>query len=149
MAEVTVKGGDKLANALAKIATGLATGSTMKAGFMQGATYPDGTPVAMIAAIHNYGAPMAGIPARPFFTNVVKKGQKTWGNDIKTILKVTGMDGKKTLELMGEKIKGEIQDEIVHGNFVPLKPATVKRKGFATPLIDTAHMKNSVTFDVK
>lgn len=149
MAEVTVKGGDKLANALAKIASGLENGKTLKAGFMRGSSYPDGTPTAMIAAIQNYGAPAAGIPPRPFFSNVVKEGQKTWGKMLGTLLKVNGMDANKALNSMGKEISEEIVDSITNGNFVPLKPATVRRKGFSTVLVDTAHMKNSVTFKVE
>jgi hypothetical protein len=144
-----VKGGDKLAAALTKMASEVADGATLRAGFLQGATYPNGTPVATVAAVHNWGAPARGIPPRPFFTNVVKAGQKTWGPILANLLKANQMNARKALQLMGEGIKGQIQTEIGSGKFVPLKPATVRRKGFDQTLIDTGHMQNSVDFEVK
>lgn len=144
-----IKGGSRLLDKLQGWLDGISKGETLKVGFLQGATYPTGEPVAMVAAIQNYGAPAAGIPPRPFFSNVVAAGKKTWNKDIAKILPATDYDGKRTLELMGEKIKGEIQASITSGKFVPLKPATAKRKGFTTPLVDTSHMLNSVDFKVK
>ena len=41
-------------------------------------------------------------------------------------------------------LRGLIQDEIVEGDFTPNAPSTVKKKGSATPLVDTGHMRQSV-----
>jgi hypothetical protein len=144
-----VKGGDKLERVLRELSRKVSDGATLRAGFLAGATYPNGTPVATVAAVHNWGAPAKGIPPRPFFSNVVKAGQKTWGGILANLLKTNQMDARKALQLMGEGIKGQIQTEIGSGKFVPLKPATVRRKGFAQTLIDTGHMQNSVDFEVK
>jgi hypothetical protein len=54
-----ISGGDKLQAYLAKIAgnVGATTGGpTVRVGFLSGKTYPDGTPVAYIAAIQEFGA---------------------------------------------------------------------------------------------
>jgi hypothetical protein len=117
-------------------------------GFLEGATYPDGTSVAMVAVIQDFGAPNAGIPPRPFFRNVVAEGKMTWGKSLVTILKDNDYDAKRALKLMGEGIRGQIQNSITNGSFTPLKPATVRRKGFDKPLIDTGHMLNSVDYEV-
>lgn len=143
-----VRGGEKLAAKLADLARQVSNPGVLRAGFLRGATYPDGTPVAMVAAIQDYGAPGAGIPPRPFFRNVVANGTKTWPEKLAKILKANDFDAKRSLRLMGEMIKGEIQDSITNGDYAPLKEATVKRKGFDKPLIDTGHMLNSVDYEV-
>ena len=143
-----ISGGEKLEAKLKDLAQKVSNPGTLRVGFLSGATYPDGTSVAMVAAIHNYGAPAAGIPPRPFFSNVVAKGKKKWGNALVTLLKDNDFDARRALELMGEGIRGEIQNEINNGSFAPLKPATVRRKGFDKPLIDTGHMVNSVDSEI-
>ena len=62
---VAVKGGNKFSKALQELAGKIKSGQSVQVGFLAGATYPDGKPVAMIAAIQEFGAPAAGIPPRP------------------------------------------------------------------------------------
>jgi hypothetical protein len=144
---VTIKGGDKLEQALKEIAKKVTNASTLGVGFLEGATYPDGTSVALVAAVNNYGS--ADIPARPFFTRMVKEGQEHWADDIGKLLPLHDYDARETLDLMGEKLKGELVQSITDQVYAPLKPSTVKAKGFATTLVDTSHMKNSVDAEVK
>ena len=144
-----LKGGQKLEATLKRLAEKVSNPGTLRVGFLRGATYPDGTSVAMVAAIHNFGAPAANIPPRPFFSNVVARGRKTWGKAIGAILESVDYDAKKALTQMGEGIKGEVQAEITSGSFAPLKPSTVRRKGFSKPLVDTSHMLNSVDYEIK
>lgn len=143
-----VGGGDKLEAALRAIAKKLESAKTVEVGFLKEATYPDGTSVAMVAAIQNYGAPAANIPPRPFFSDMVKEQFPSWGGKMANVLKATGYDAKQTLGLMGEEISGALQDAIVQANYAPLKPETVNRKGFDSQLIDTGHMRNSVQYAV-
>lgn len=145
---VGVSGGDRLDAALRKIATQLEKAQKVDVGFMTGSTYPDGTSVPMVAAIQNFGAPAAGIPPRPFFSDMVKAQSPSWGGKITQVLKATDYDAKQTLSLMGEDISGALQDSIVAADYVPLKPETVNRKGFDKQLIDTGHMRNSVQYAV-
>lgn len=144
-----VSGGQKLEAALAKIAAGLNEGGTLRVGFLENATYPDGTPVAMVGAIHEYGAPAAGIPPRSYFRPMIRAKSGDWPNAIAANLKATKYDTKQTLGRVGMGIKGQLQDAIRTVVGPPLKPATIARKGHATLLIDTAHMLNSVDFEVK
>jgi len=51
-----VKGGDVLAQRLAQIVQKLEKAESVRVGFLENATYPDGKPVAQIAAIQEYGA---------------------------------------------------------------------------------------------
>lgn len=142
------KGGQKLEARLRELAKKVSNPGTLRAGFLEGATYPDGKPVAMIAAIQNFGAPSRGIPPRPFFGNVVAAGRKKWGDELGNLLVKTGYDATQALQLMGQQIEGEIRDSINNGSYVALKPATVRRKGFDKPLIDSSNMVNSVDSEV-
>src|SRR5674476_120151 len=137
-------GGEKLNNYLSELAQKVSNPGTLRAGFLGDASYPDGTSVATIAAIQNFGAPAAGIPPRPFFSNVVAAGRRKWGDEMAKILVAKDYDAKAALNDMGDSIKGEIVDSINNGSYAPLKPATVRKKGFDKPLVDTAVMVRSV-----
>lgn len=143
-----VKGGYKLESTLAGMAKALARANTVSVGFLEGATYPDGKPVAMIAAIHEFGAPRAGIPARPYFRRMIRKKSGSWGKGIATQLKATNYDAERTLELTGQAIAGQLRESITELQSPALKPATIARKGFEKPLIETGHMLGSVDYQV-
>lgn len=49
-------GGDALEKYLSNLGRKLNRSDTLKVGFLEGATYPDGTPVAYVAAIQEWGA---------------------------------------------------------------------------------------------
>lgn len=145
----TISGGKKFEAALAVLAAKLGKPRTLRVGFLAGATYPDGTPVAMIAAIQNFGAPKVGIPPRPFFSNMVAKRSPSWPKGLATQLKATDNDVEATLQITGEVIKGQIQLSIRDFSSVPLSPRTIARKGFDKQLIDSGHMLSSVDFEVQ
>lgn len=145
----TIKGGTKLEAALKALADKVAKPATLRVGFLEKATYPDGKPVAMIAAIQDYGAPKAGIPPRPFFRNMVAAKSKEWPAAIAALLKANAMDAVKTLKLTGDAIAGQLRQSIIDTNDPPLAPATIARKGHSKPLIDTGHMWQSVDYEVK
>jgi len=145
----SVKGGDKIAKVLASIGKGLESGKLVRVGFLENATYPDGKPVAMIAAIQDFGAPGAGIPPRPFFRNMIRMKKREWPKAIGMNLKATNYDAEKTLNIVGEAIAGQLRQSIVDTNAPPLAQSTIKRKGHAKPLVDTGHMLASVDHEVK
>lgn len=145
---ITISGGAGIEKALLDIAKKLDKAGTVRAGFLEDATYPDGTNVAMIAAIQNFGAPGAGIPARPFFTNVVANGKHAWPVVIAKIAKGANYDGKLTMNRFGEYLVSQIQQSIRDTNEPALTPATIEAKGFAKPLIDTSVMINSAAYEV-
>jgi len=144
MASIEFSGGDKLKAVLEGIAKRAGKAKTLEVGFMSGATYPDGTPVAMVAAIQNYGVPAAGIPARPFFSNMVREKSPDWGQSLGEVLKANDYDSDVALKAMGLGIEDQLQQSIRDTNSPALAEATVDRKGFNKPLIDTGHMLNSV-----
>ncbi len=146
----TIRGGKKLEQTMAAIAKALGTGTRrLRVGFLEGATYPDGKPVAMIAAIQNFGAPRAGIPPRPFFSNMVKDKAPAWGATLIAALKANNFESTAAMRMMGEHIAGQLRQSIKDTNEPPLKPATIRRKGFDKPLVHTGHMLQSVDFELK
>lgn len=144
-----VDGGEQLQRALRQIARKLSSSATLRVGFLEGATYPNGTPVAMVAAIQNYGAPKVGIPPRPFFTNMVRKRSRDWAKAIRADLQRTGYDVLTTLGRLGLAMEGQLRQSIIETNSPPLSQKTIDRKGFDKPLIDSSHMINSVGSEVK
>ena len=62
----------------------------VKVGIVGHQRYDDDTPVAYIAAIHEYGSPNNNIPPRPFFRPTVAVQKKTWARIGKQILQNGG-----------------------------------------------------------
>ena len=146
---VKLSGGDKLEKALAEIGRNVDKAAFVEVGFLADSAYPDGTPTALVAAVQEFGAPARNIPPRPFFRKMIRQNSPEWPQKVAEVLKAQDYDAEKTLSLVGEALKGELQESIVDFNDVPLAPATVAKKGFDTQLIETGHMKNSVDFKVE
>lgn len=145
----TIRGGDRLAQALRDLARKVSNLATLRVGFLENAKYPDGTPVAMIAAINEYGAPSRGQPPRPFFRNMINEKQGEWPEAIANLLRHHDMNAAEALEDAGITIEGQLRQSITDLTEPPLAPSTIRRKGHAKPLIDTSHMLNSVGHEVK
>lgn len=147
MADGGMAGGAALQRYLEEFAGKVAIGESVRVGFLENATYPDGRPVAMVAAANEFGKP--GQPPRHFFRDVIAVGREEWGDKLANLLQITNYDSEKALNLLGEGIKGELQSAIRHFDDPPLKQSTIDRKGFTKPLIETGHMLNSVDYEVK
>lgn len=173
MAAVT--GGDKMMEVLASLGKRLGKAHEVRVGFLENATYPDGTPVAQIAALNNFGAPAAGIPARPFFTNMVADKSGAWGDKFAKVLEAADNSTDKALELMGEGMAGQLREAIVAGAGPANSPVTdLLKQRFpmggqsfddvlqarhdvaagetapaGKPLVWTGHMLNSVDKEVR
>ncbi len=147
MAELT--GGAKLAAYLEKIVTAVEAGQPyVKVGFLENATYPDGTPVAAVAAFNEFGVPSHGQPPRPFFRQMIAEKSPTWSAGVALQLRLNGNNVHKTLDIVGQGIKGQLQQSITDLTDPPLKPSTVKAKGFNKPLVDSGHMLASADYEV-
>lgn len=106
----------------------------------------------MRGAVHNFGSPSQGIPARPWLKEGVAEGVSKYqrfadANVIKVML--GEMDGNTYHSTLGELGKAEVQKYIRNGDFAPLAAATIERKGSSKPLIDTGQMRNAITYEVK
>jgi len=149
MATHYIQGGEKLQARLAEIGRNANKAATVKVGFLENATYPDGTFVAMIAAIQEFGAPSKGIPPRPYFRHMIAAKSNEWPDAIANLLVVNNYDAALTLAQAGDAVAGQLRQSIIDTNEPPLKPATIARKGSAKPLVDTGHLLNSIDYDVR
>lgn len=114
-----LKGGERLEAALRELSRKVAIPASLKVGFLEGAVYPDGTPVATVAAIQNYGAPGRGIPPRPFFTDMVATKSGGWGPSLAGILKQNDFDAETGLTALGRGIEGQLREAIVSTSSPP------------------------------
>jgi len=149
VAAKVLSGGEALEQKLADIARNLSKASSVKVGFLEGATYSDGTSVAMIAAIQDFGAPSVGIPPRPFFRNMIAAKKGEWPKAMADLAKAHNYDGEVVLKLMGEGIAGQLRQSIVDTNEPPNAPSTLRGKKGTKPLVDTGMMLQSVDFSVE
>ena len=150
MARVTVKvqqrGGQKLRRLLREAAKRRDT--TVEVGFFAEARYEDGTPVAAVAAWNEFGT--GTIPERPFFRRALAEVE----DGVTKVVKA-GIDTEKMVvddrlaDRVGAYVQGRIQESITALKEPPNAPSTTGQKGSSNPLIDTGHMRNSVTWKVE
>ena len=103
-------------------------GMVAQVGIPQGPTYENGQTVATVAAIQEFGAPGAGIPARPFIIPTAKKERSKWSKIIATGIKKV-IKGNATvfdvLDAVGMQAEGDMK-AMVASIFSPaLSPVTV------------------------
>ena len=120
----------------------------VKVGIQDGDKTSDGKEsLAYIASLHEFGSPGGKIPERSFIRTAIDKNEHKI-NNLSDGLALKILDGSVTvrgaLDLIGLKVTGMIQEQITDGDYVPLSPATIKKKGNDKPLIDTGHMWQSV-----
>lgn len=82
-------------------------------GFLEGQTYPDGTPVAAVAFWNEFGhSGRFPSPPRSFFRSLIAKEGKDWNKEMAKQFKLTDYNTDLTLNRMGEWIKGQLQESI-------------------------------------
>ncbi len=145
----TLRGGKKFEKEMRRIVDLVSRDpAVLRVGFLEGATYPTGKPVAMIAAIQNFGAPRAGIPPRPFFSNMIANKSGEWPKALAGLLRSNDWNAERALDVAGAAIAGQLRQSIIDTNTPPLAKSTIRRKGFDKPLIDTSVMINSIDHEV-
>lgn len=121
-----------------------------KTGWFETAHYPEGTPVAYVATTQEFGTPR--IPARPFMRPAVADHGGEWIELLADGAKASlngGPAPEQVLEMVTLAAAGNVAEKIQAVTSPPLSPVTVKRKGFAKPLVDTGQMVQSVTGKVE
>lgn len=145
MANVEFKGGNKL-NSILKNA-GKGGISSVDIGIFASAKYPDGTPVAAVAAWNEFGT--ATIPERPAIRIANKENEKTLLNLIKkSVDPETMVITPKIGGLIGANHQGATQQSIIKLSDPANAPSTIKAKKSSNPLVDDGIYVNSVTFKV-
>lgn len=103
-------------------------GKQAKIGWPEGKQYPDGTPVAYIAAIQNFGVPDRGLPPRPILKPTVDENSEKWGKvGHKLVHDVANgnLDAVDALDTLGRVAAMDIQATIAQINEPALSPVTV------------------------
>ena len=146
---VTITGGERAARELGRIAAQIGTGDVLRVGFLESATYPteEVLQVAQVAFWNEFGTATA--PARPFFRTMIDKRSPKWGAVLSANLQANGYDLPKALAVLGELIKDQLTQSIVEFDTPGNAPATIARKGFDKPLIDTGTMQRQTGYEVK
>lgn len=104
---------------------------TVKIGVLDG-KYEDGTNVAYVAAIQEYGCPERGIPPRPFFRPTIQQQQKAWADSLHSGVKgvVEGnLQPHHVLDAVGAVAEADIKQSISEVRQPPLSPITVMLRG--------------------
>lgn len=110
---------------------------TLQVGFFDTAHYPDGTPVAYVASIQEFG--WGPIPPRPFMRVAQAQNKEKWLNNLARASKAA-INGKieflHALEQVGKVAAGDVQKAIKAVTAPPLSPLTLllrKHKKGADP----------------
>lgn len=159
-----VKGGDKLKTALQRISR---LGYGMKVGFFKGAKYGDGTHVAFVAYLNEFGA--GNNPPRPFLRRTGKLNALKWAQGIARQIKMRGgatdANVKAAFEAAGLVAQGDVKRVIAEWPANDPRPNDAKtiaakaRRGRSgrnleavdptRVLIDTGKMISSVAYKVE
>lgn len=129
-------------------------GASVKVGVLESSGIhpgPEGLSNAQIATVHEYGDPSRNIPQRSFIGSAIDEQREELSRFARAAVD-SALDGSRTvreaLSLLGEKGKAEIQAKITRGPFAPNAPLTIALKGSSKPLIDTGHLRQSVSYEV-
>lgn len=147
-----MKGGANLAKYLTGLKQNATNARRVDVGFFRDATYTDGTSVATVAAVQEFGNDR--VPARSFMRTTIAERSRQWPKAAAAVLRATGCDARQALETMGQVAAQEMQSKISEITEPPLAPSTVKqrlKKGSERPdkpLIDTATMINALRYQV-
>lgn len=142
----SLKGGHKLQQYLAKLAAKLKQPGTLRVGFLEGATAPNGDNLALRAWRLEFGT--SKMPPRPFFRNMIAAKSGEWPDGIAYQLKATDYNTRLTLERTGEAIKGQLKESMLDLWTPPLSPVTIAKKGFEKPLIEHGDTINAISWEV-
>jgi hypothetical protein len=143
-----LKGGERLASFFFNAEHDLNNAQGLQLGFFPKSVYPDGTPVAYVVAVNEFGYAPHNIPSRPAFRTMIANKSHEWPADLAAALKANNYDAHKALDFVGFKMEDQLRDSIKNGGWVPNAPATIAHKGSAVPLIDTLLMINSVMHEI-
>lgn len=130
-----------------------AEGLLVKVGLPRGSgTHgPSGLPVVELGAIHEFGSGDGRIPERSFLRGTMDAKEREHNALIRKLGHAvdTGKQSPRVaLEQLGMAAAANIQERIADGIPPANAPATVKRKGSSTPLIDTGALRQAITHQV-
>ena len=101
------------------------------------------------ATTHIIPAHTVTIPPRPFMRDTIANNRDGWGQMLGDNLKKKGYNVDEALAVCGEEMTDQMKAEIKALDDPPNARSTIRKKGFDNPLIDTGHMRDSVSSEVK
>lgn len=119
--------------------------ASVRVGVLENATYPDGTPVAMVAFWNEYGTRTS--PVRAFFRTTVSENKKNWVLSVQNLMKIHN-DPKRVMGLIGVHMQEQIVQSINTWSDPPNAPYTIAKKGFDKPLVERGIMMRSIKSEV-
>lgn len=128
-------------------------------GFFPSAKYEDGTPVAYVATIQEFGAPAQGIDPRSFMRSTAENKQGDWADVARRGAKAVvngSATGQQVVDAIGQQAAGDIRRTISKIQEPKLAASTVANRmrkradkktvgNLTKPLVDTGILINSVT----
>jgi len=94
-----------------------------------------------------YGTTTA--PSRPAFRTTIAQQSPSWGKKLGIAVKATNYDGQKSLALLGQSMRDDLESSIAQWSSPPNAPSTIARKGFDKPLVDKGDMQRAPDYEVK
>lgn len=137
-----------------KVVLGQLEKKDLKVGFLETSHYPDGTPVAYVAAIQEFGH--GSIPPRPFMRPAQEANRDKWSKAFARMVQAAingSMDLEQGLEQLGMVAAGDVRKAIKAVTAPPLSPVTIamrqrrikgKKSASTKPLVDEGIMIQSV-----
>ena len=107
-------------------------GREVRIGIQENQQYEDGTPVAYVGAIHEYGAPERGIPQRSFLRSTEAEKQQEWAGHMEDGVKAViagAVTPEQVLEMVGMSAARDVIQTISTIQEPPLSPITVMLRG--------------------
>jgi hypothetical protein len=129
-------------------------GMVERVGWFEDARYEWGAtpPVAMIAQIHEYGAPAANIPARPFMRPTIEQGGEMWkamfAQLVGEAVKKGATPPKQIMQAIGEKARADVRVTIMRKGSYPVDSAVIYRRRHRKtppPTMGTAVLRDTFT----
>ena len=99
----------------------------LEVGWPEGTSYADGTPVAGVAAVQEFGSPKMNIPPNSFFRTTIAEHQDEWAKTFRKLYKryfLGAATSEQTLNIVGAVVVGEVKETITKIN-TPLSPITI------------------------
>ena len=88
------------------------------------------------------------IPPRPAFRTTIEKQSPEWGDRLGKALVATDYDGERSLRLLGQSMRDDLESSIAQWSTPENAPSTIARKGFNDPLVDKGDMQRAPAYEV-
>lgn len=113
----------------------------------------DGTSMALIAAVNEFGSSDGHVPERSFLRSTIDENRPAY---MKLLERATGraVDKgrgamKRELGLVGARVAADVQRKIVALKDPANAPSTIAAKGSSNPLVDLGRLRQSISFEVR